>query len=106
MTTQPIIPRLCGEISASCERNPEPIRVARLVGMMPRQKAAAMAAYRFCFLDGSNHIQKLEDHNFEHDAQAIYSGAAACESHGSEIVEIWQGTRLVVRHKVGLLLPS
>lgn len=89
-----------------CQCNPEPISVARLVGMMPRQKAAAMAAYRFYFLDGTNHIQEAEEHNFEHDTQAIHNGTVACERHGCDIVEIWQGTRLVVRQKVGLLSPS
>jgi hypothetical protein len=93
-------------MGASYKRNPEPIRIARLVGMMPRQKEAAMAAYRFYFLDGTNHLQEAEEHNLEHDKQAIYNGAAACERHGYDIVEIWRGTRLIVRQKVGLLSPS
>jgi hypothetical protein len=71
--------------------------------MMPRQKAAAMAAYRFYFLDGANHLEEAEEHNLEHDKQAIHDGAAACERYGCDIVEIWQGTRLVARQKVGLL---
>jgi hypothetical protein len=74
--------------------------------MMPRQKEAAMAAYRYHFLDGSNHIQETEEHDFEHDTQAIENGAAMCEGHGCGIVDIWRGTRLVVRHKVCLPLPS
>jgi hypothetical protein len=65
-----------------------------------------MAAYRFCFLDGSNHIQGAEEHNFEHDTQAIENSAAMCVGHGCDIVDIWRGTRLVVRHKIGLLLPT
>jgi|HubBroStandDraft_6_1064221.scaffolds.fasta_scaffold2642787_2 hypothetical protein len=64
---------------------------------MPRQKEAAMAAYRFYFLDEDNHIQVSEQHDLEHDAQAIDYGETILSSHGSHAMEIRQGTRLVHR---------
>jgi hypothetical protein len=70
--------------------------------MMPRQKAVAMATYRFYFLDGANHIQEAEEHELADDTVAIDHGMAIRAHHAGHAMEIWQGARLVHRGKMTL----
>src|SRR5690348_10607669 len=79
----------------SGERAPNSVSTARPVAMMPRQKEAGVAIYRYSFHDGAKQTQETREANFAHDKQAIDNGAAIIAGHHSDRMEIWRGTRLV-----------
>ncbi|HEV3176758.1 MAG TPA: hypothetical protein VGZ72_12265 [Stellaceae bacterium] len=59
-----------------------------------------MPTYRFYFLDGANHIQDAEQHDFTYDREAIENGPTMCAQRGEYVMEIWQGIRMVHRQKL------